>query len=189
MTKRIAVGLVALLCVALLVGAVGCGDSGSSGSGSPEQVVKDFWSAFKKGDFDKAKTYLSSDIADEAFGDMEDLEDPTTAAMVEGLMDMMDLEIKGSTIDGDEASVDVVLTMPDMEAVMEDMMTAMFSSIDEEDMLNMTEEQMAEEFAKVLPELLKNAPTITEEDEMPLVKEDGNWKIVASPFEDLDAGF
>lgn len=188
MTKRIMVGLVALMCVALVLGAMGCGDGGGSGDGSPEQVVKDFWSAFKKGDFEKAKTFLSEEIADTALEDMSYQDDPLTAAMVDAVMDLMDLEVTGSSIDGDSAAVEVELTMPDMDAVGEELTAALFAGMGE-DAANLTEDQIMEEFARILPDIMKDAPVTTENSEIPMVKEGGDWKIEASPFEDLEGGF
>lgn len=188
MAKKIVVAMVALLCVALTLGALGCGNKSSGSSGDPEQVVKDFWAAMKAGDFAKAKTYLASDIADTALEDMDMGDDPMVAAMVEAVMDLMNLKVTGSTINGDTATVDTEMTMPDMDAVGEELMAGLFSSMGD-DLANMTEEQMMAEFAKKLPELMKNAPTVTEKEAIPMVKEGGAWKIAASPFEDLDTGF
>ncbi len=185
MSKRILVGLVALLCVALMLGTMGCGDS--SGSGSPEQVVKDFWEAFKQGDFEEAKTYLSEDIADTALEDMSLEDDPLTAAMVEAVIDLMDLEVIGSSVDGDSATVEVELTMPDMDAVGDQLGATLMAAMGE-DAANLSEEEMMEAFARALPEVMKNAPIITEETEIPMVKEGGDWKIAASPFEGLEGG-
>ncbi len=47
MTRKIMVAMVALLCAALAIGALGCG---SKANGNPEQSVTDFWNALKKGD-------------------------------------------------------------------------------------------------------------------------------------------
>ncbi len=189
MMKRIAAVMVALLCVALVLGALGCGNKDSEGkgggSGSPEQVVKDFWAAMKAGNLQKAKTFMTAELAEEAFEGMEMLDESMMATMFKAITELMDLKVKGSTIDGDEATVDVVISMPDMEAIDEEAMMELFFGLGM-DLENMSEAQMAEAFAKKLPELLKKAPTVTKDEKIDMAKEGGAWKIASSPLEDLE---
>ena len=75
--------------------------------------------------------------------------------------------------------------MPDMDVVGEEIGTALFASMGD-DLANMTEEQIMEQFVKELPKIIKDAPTTTEDSEVPMVWESDAWKIDSSPFEDLE---
>jgi hypothetical protein len=99
MMKRVLVGLAALLCVMLVTIAAGCGGGGSSGSASPGQVVKDFWTAVSRGDAQAAYDLFSSE--DKAALSYEDF-----SAMFEGpAEEPINVEIVSEKISGDSATV------------------------------------------------------------------------------------
>jgi outer membrane lipoprotein SlyB len=83
--------------VGLLV--LACG----GGAGSPEAAVKGFFDAMKDGDIDKALTYMpSAEITDDTRAGLE---------MAAAFIDMMEIEVVGSEIDGDKATVTVKMTI------------------------------------------------------------------------------
>jgi len=87
----------ATIIVGLLV--LACG----GGAGSPEAAVKGFFDAMKDGDIDKAITYLpDGEVDDDTKAGLE---------MAAAFINMMEIEIVGSEIDGDEAVVTVKMTI------------------------------------------------------------------------------
>lgn len=177
MAKRIIVGLVALLCVALVLGAVGCG---SKDKGNPEQTVKDFWAAVQQGDFAKAKTYFTSSADTSSLDEFTENSDPMTTAMMEAFMGAFDMEVTGSTVNGNNATVDVEVTIPDMDYVLDKLFASMG-----DDAMNMTEEQIMAKMAEELPKVIKDAPITTETDQVSLVWENDKWLIDEDPFSGL----
>ncbi len=73
------------------------------GAGSPEAVVKSFFDAMKSGDIDKALTYLPADEVNE--------DTKAGLEMAAAFIGMMEIEITGSEIDGDNAIVTVKMTI------------------------------------------------------------------------------
>ena len=83
--------------ISLLV--LACG----GGAGSPEATVKGFFDAMKGGDIDKALTYLpAGEVDDDTKAGLE---------MAAAFIDMMEIEVIGSEIDGDKAIVTVKMTV------------------------------------------------------------------------------
>ncbi len=73
------------------------------GAGSPEAAVKGFFDAIKEGDVDKALTYMpDSEVNEDTRAGLE---------MASAFIDMMEIEIIGSEIDGDKAIVTVKMTI------------------------------------------------------------------------------
>lgn len=73
------------------------------GAGSPEAAVKGFFDAIKDGDIDKALTYMpDGEVNEDTRAGLE---------MASAFIDMMEIEIVGSEIDGDKAIVTVKMTI------------------------------------------------------------------------------
>lgn len=183
MAKRIIVGLVALLCAVLVLGGAGCG---KKDLGDPKQVVMDFWDALQRGDLEKAQSYLSGTIADTALDTYTDQSNPKEAAMLKGMMAASTLVTTGSSVDGDNATVDVEVTMPDMDVAGNEVPMKVFEKLGDE-VNNMTDEQIMEEFAKMVPELMKEMPTVTKSGSFSLARDDAVWVIDGPPIIDIAA--
>ncbi|MBN2026288.1 MAG: DUF4878 domain-containing protein [Actinobacteria bacterium] len=183
MAKWIMAGMVALLCMALVLGGAGCG---SKDQVDPEQVVREFWEAIQKGDFEKAKSYLSVTIADTALDAYIDQSNPKEAVMLKEAMKESTLVTTGSSVEGDKATVDVELTMPDMDVAGTEIPMKVFEKLGDE-ANNLTDEQIMEEFAKMVPELMKEMPTFTASGSFSLVKDDEVWLIDGAPIMDVAA--
>jgi len=83
----------ATIIISLLV--LACG----GGAGNPEAAVKGFFDAMKDGDIDKALTYLpEGEVDDDTKAGLE---------MAAAFINMMEIEIVGSEIDGDNAIVTI----------------------------------------------------------------------------------
>ena len=180
MAKRIVVGLIALLCVVLVMGAVGCG----SKKGNPEQTVNDFWSAVQSGNYTQAKTYFASSVTTSSLDEITAATDPITAELAKSLMGLITMKTTGSTIDGDSATVNVTVTMPDMDVAGEAITQVMTESMGS-DPANANLEEAMKQLVDKLPAILKDAPTKTETSQVQLVWENNAWKIKADPLASL----
>jgi hypothetical protein len=181
MTRRIVVMMAALLCMALALGSLGCGNSSSKGN--PEQSVTDFWNALSKGDVQGALKYISREYyAAGSMGELEN-EDSYAKEQMMTMKDYMDLVPVSSKVSGDTAVVKAELTAPDLDAIGDQLMTIvgelMASGFDIE---NMTEEQLDEAYMKKVQKLMEEAPSITNEEDIDMVWEDDMWKINSNPF-------
>lgn len=206
MKSRFAIFLVLLMLGAMLV--AGCGgdsnggaaDAPSAGS-NPEQVVEQFIAAIHQLDVEQAKSYVSSDYMEEFERDFDELaealdeENPDSEFMRELFGTMMknfEVTATGHAIDGDTAIVNTSNTHPDPEQFAEVMMGKMFEMMFSEDIdfENMTEEEEMELFMDVIMEAFEVAEKVTTENEVPMLKEDGQWKIngtvINEYMEDLD---
>ncbi|MBN2027846.1 MAG: DUF4878 domain-containing protein [Actinobacteria bacterium] len=173
MAKKALVCLVAFLCAALVLGGASCGNKDR---GDPKQVVMDFWDALQGGDFEKAVSYLSDDLADTALEAFTDQSNPKEAAMIKGMLAASTLVTTGSSVAGDNATVDVEVTMPDMDVAVNEVPMKVFEKLSD-DVANLTDEQIMEEFAKMAPEFMRDMPTVTEPGAFLLVATGLEWRI------------
>lgn len=196
-----------IIFIALIVlGAIAIG--GCSGSledavsevSNPEHVVLQFINALKNLELEEAKSYLSSGYSAEFSSDFEELvaaieeEGPEADAMREmfnAIFANSDFTVTDYTIDGDTALVKMDSTIPDMEQLGELLMGRLFEVMfsEEIDFENMTEEEemvlFVDIFTEVIGEVEKTAATA----EVPMVKEDGLWKIDGSVVDDVMGEF
>ena len=92
---------------------VGCGSVPN-----PEETVKDFWSAFKDGDYNKAANNLAKELNVDSIQknfwpeDGENLSDDQIAI---AYLSRLDLIVKGHEINDNTAIVEVDINWPDME--------------------------------------------------------------------------
>lgn len=175
--KRIFICLVAVLCAALVLGGAGCG---KKSLGDPEQVVMDFWDALQRGDFDKAATYLSDELADTALKAYTDQVNLKVATMLKGMLTVSTLVTKGSSVDGDNATVDVEVTMPDMDVAGNEVPRQVFENLGS-DAANLTDEELMEIFAQRAPEVMKGMPKVTESGKFSLAAMGDFWRITELP--------
>jgi hypothetical protein len=183
MTKRIAMGFMVLLCMALVVGSVGCGNSRPN----PEQTVMDFWKAVQKGDYQAAKTYLSTSISSSTLDEMGSAEVWQTQ-LFEKVTDSITMKTVSNTVNGDNATVKVEFTLPDMDVVgdaIDEVIGSSMSNVTDPLQINM--EELSQILLTKLPDIIKSAPTQKKELDISLVWENGDWKIKTDPFADIQS--
>lgn len=175
MRKRVGFPMVLALVLSVLL--AGCGSQG------PEAVAESFFKALTSGDWSTVAKLQSSRSG--AF------EPPTKdeERIVNALTGRMKFDLGQADIQGDEATIDVEVTMPDMErlaaAMMNELLPLAFSAAFSEDM---TEEQMQllieEKFVEILSD--PNLAMRTHEAVVTLVKEADGWKVLS--LDGLDFG-
>ncbi len=162
---------------------------------NPESVVHSFVDAMRDLDLDRAEELVSSDYLEEFEREFDDIklalvEDTPEAAMLrqmfEVIFDSFEVDVIGSTVEGDEAIVHTVNTHPDpdlfSEMLMSRILEIMFSG--EVDMENITEEEGMELMVDVLREVYPEVDKIETEVDVPMVMEDGQWKIAGEVISD-----
>ncbi len=183
MTRRIAMGFIVLLCMALVVGSVGCGSS----KPNPEQTVMDFWKTVQKGDYQAAKTYLSAGISSSTLDEIGSAEVWQTQ-LFEKVMESITMKTVSNTVNGDNATVKVEFTLPDMDVVgdgIDEVIESSMSAVT--DPLQIDMEELSRTLLAKLPDIIKSAPMQQKELELSLVWEDGAWKINSDPFDEIQS--
>lgn len=162
---------------------------------NPERVVHDFIDAIRDLDLDRAEELVSSDYLDEFEKEYDDIkqaldEDTPEAIMLQQMFDIIfdnfEVNVTGHTVEGDEAIVHTINTHPDpdqfSEMLMDRILEIMFSG--EVDMENITEEEGMELMVEVLREVYPEVEKVETEVDVPMVKEDGQWKIAGEVISD-----
>ena len=201
MKKNLLIFIAVMMIGAMAIGGCGGGlGDVSSGTLNPEQVVLQFINALKNLELEEAKSYISSGYSEEFSSDFEELvlaieeEGPEADAMREmfnAIFANSDFTVTGYTIDGDAALVNMESTVPDMDQLGEMLMGRLFEVMfsGEIDFENMTEEEemmlFVDIFTEVIGEVEKTAATA----EVPMVKEEGLWKIDGSVVDDVMGEF
>lgn len=171
MYRKIAFVVAAVLCVSLGLGMAGCGSKGD-----PEQTVKGFWDALQRGDFAAAESYLAAEVSR---GVMESLVDPSNdkaPLIIQAILNSFQLDILGSSVNGDKATVDVEMTMPDRGKMSGGLMDSIHQSLSENG-ASLSEEEYMQELMSALTASLKKYPSTIEKDTVSLVWESDEWKI------------
>lgn len=161
----------------------------------PEQAVMEFVAAIGDLDLDKAESLIAQDYLEEFGEDFADLkaaleEETTEAAVMRQMFSVifnnLDITTTGHRIDGDEAVVNTVNTHPDpeilSEMLMSNLLEMMFSG--DVDLENMTDEEGMQLMLEVFREVFTEVDRITTEAEVPMVREDGRWKIAGEVISD-----
>jgi hypothetical protein len=193
-----------LLAVFLLAGTMllgGCGngtveDLLPADEGNPEGVVLQFMAALKDLDLERAKSLTSGDYMGEFERDFNELaavleddspEGEMTRELFNTVMANIDLQVTGHTIVGDEAVVHTISTHPDEEQMgellMERFFEAMFS--DNVDLENMSDEEGMELLLEIFREVIGEVDRVTTEADVPMIREDGEWKINGEVISDF----
>ena len=162
---------------------------------NPERVVHDFVDAIRDLDLDRAEELVSSDYLDEFEKEFADIkqalaEDTPEALMLQQMFDVIfdnfEINVTGHTVEGDEAIVHTINTHPDpdlfSEKLMDRILEIMFSG--EVDMENITEEEGMELMVDVLREVYPEVEKVETEVDVPMIKEDGQWKIAGEVISD-----
>ncbi len=113
---------------------------------------------------------LKDEMEDEMFGE----------EMIKLLFQRFKINTTDHEINGDNATVNGVLSYPDMEYFFESFFSLMFDSIMMEDE-DLTEEDHDEFIMNTFKELIDETPDLEENITMELVKEDREWKILDMP--------
>jgi hypothetical protein len=184
MVRKIVVMMVAVMCMALVLGALGCGDS----KPNPEDTVNAFWSAVQRGDYQTAKTYFASSMTSTSLDQFEASKQAGMEDLGAAFAKTMDLKTVSHTTSGDNATVIAKLTIPDMTEVFSALDEAMNSaSANATDPTQIDFAALMTEIAEQVPAIIKDAPTTTEDVSIGLVWEDGTWKITDDPFSELQS--
>ncbi|MFW6029282.1 MAG: DUF5105 domain-containing protein [Halanaerobiales bacterium] len=159
--------LIATVLVAVLILMVGC-----SPEVSPEDTVREALEELKNNNIEEFKKYIL---------DSDDFDDEEIDDSLKLLVKNLEIEINGSSIDGDSATVNANITNTNFTIVMEEFLTkamslAMENAFSEEPISEDEMEAMAEE---MLFEILErnDIETVTTEADISLEKENGDWKI------------
>ena len=181
--KKIALFFAALLAVVLTIGAIGCGDSPK---GDPEEVVKDFWTAVQNSDFSTARTYLSKSQGTSTVDQLAEAGEDQLELYGE-VMKTITMEITGSEQEGDSATVQVVLDMPDTEVVNNQITEMVNEQTGAPPACPMKKwKPLPRWLMTAIPDLLESAPRVQRQQTINLVWEDGSWKIDSDIFGEID---
>ncbi len=162
---------------------------------NPEHVVLAFVEAIKDLDLEKAKSLISSEYLAEFEAEFDELEralEENTAEadiireMFKIVFNNLDLTITGHTIDGEEAVVSTESTHPDPEILTEELMGRMFEVMlsGDVDLENITEEEGMQLMVEIFSEVYAEVDRITTEADVPMVMEDGQWKVAGEVISD-----
>lgn len=205
--KKILLTISVLVMVFSLLLTVGCDQNGaeedllpeedevSVDPDNPEMVVYEFVDAIRDLDLDRAEEMIATDYLNEFEDEYAEIkqalaEDTPEAAMMKQMFDVifdhLEVTVTDYTVEGDEATVHTINTHPDPEMLTDKLMERLFEIMfsGEVDMENITEEEgmqlMIEVFRDVYPEIEK----VTTEVDVPMVREDGQWKIAGEVISD-----
>lgn len=174
MMKKMCMLIIPLALAAALV-AAGCGGGGVLGN-SPQDAVNGFWDAYTKADFERAAQFVTSDRQDEVRRTQHELESDGFMGkeLFTAMMGQFKIKTTGHNIDGDTATVDAVLTLPDLGYVMGEIMGAMFEIMMDEEL---DEAEAEQKMMELFMEALSEAEIVEMPATLDLVKEDGEWKL------------
>ncbi len=180
----------------LLIGGLmlaGCGDEAAVEEVedrvlAPDEVVLLFVEATMNLDLDQTEHYISSGYLDEYEEEFAELKDVLTEGGHEAEMarklfyliyNNIDVEVTDYKIDGNQALVNVINTHPDPEQLTELLMSKMFEFAfnEEADLENISEEEGMELVLEMIVDVMGEVEKVTSEVEVPLTKEDDQWKI------------
>lgn len=159
--------------VVLTVGLVGCGTK------SPSKVVSESLDAIKNGDNTVFSDTLNSEISN-----AEDQDDSTqqyseSMKKVAESIKNITYNVNSETIDGDNATVNVTVTGPDMADVFSQFLQKAFADAFSQAFSGqaLSEEETNERYDNILSGLLDNAKDTDRTMNIDLVKDNGEWKI------------
>lgn len=198
MKKSLLVLIVFILVTSAIIG--GCasqvGVEPGGEESNPEQVVVQFINALESLDLEGAKSYISSGYSEEFERNFQELataiaEEGPEAEAIRGMFSAIfansDFNVTGHTVNGDNAVVSMENTIPDMEQLGELLIGRLFEvmSSGEIDSENLTEEEEIKLFVDIFTEVIGEAEKVVNTAEVPMVKEDGQWKIDGSVIDEV----
>lgn len=174
-------GFMVVLVLVLSALLAGCGSPG------PKDVADQFFKAITSGKWDAAEGLLAADTASPLARPAEGEE-----RVINALMSKISYTLGEAQVQGDQAVIDLELTMPDMERLTATLMNevlplALGAGLAED----VSDEQMGlmveEKFVEVLNE--KDVAMVTYDGSVTLVKESGGWKVLGIDGLDQDVNF
>lgn len=194
MKKKKGIGALALLCASLLLVMFAACGAGSGKADSPEKAVSGYIDELKKGNVEKAQSYL---VAPDAVANMDALAQAdnsrikesigsmgyelASSAMFESAMEMAaeegkEAESAADAVAYDGALVVVNITNKDMTAVADKMTSVM--TAESGNFTSMSEKDMKKFWDKTVKDALsQTTETMTNTVNFVLVNENGDWKI------------
>ncbi|KGR90349.1 hypothetical protein CD30_12340 [Ureibacillus massiliensis 4400831 = CIP 108448 = CCUG 49529] len=163
---------------------------GGQGATKPEDVVSEFLTAIKAGDFEKAGTYVHSENVSDEFdfnSIYEEESDETVKALLKGISNKYDFKSpEENMIDDNKAEVNVEITSIDFAAAMGTAMEEIFNAAFELAMNEGSEEEYNKQMEAKSVEILTNTltaedvETVTREVKLNVEKDkEGNFKILS----------
>lgn len=196
--------LTAFLVVAfVLLSVLVCGGcKKDSAALNPTQVVEQFVDAFQELDIEKAKTFLSGRYLTEFADDFNDLsavlsaeegdaEAEATKKVFIAILENSEFTVTGHSAGGNSAVVNMENKIPDLENMNDLIFAKLFDPQYAEvmDFENMTEEESTALLTQILVEVLGEVARVEQKVQVPLVLEDGAWKIDGEVVSDLMSDF
>lgn len=176
-----------LTMVLILLMVTGCSNS----TPNPEKTVQEFYAAIKEGDFEKANTFLSADIQ---IDDLEedilpgDLEGPD-AEMANKLLDKISFSVKTHEIDGDNATVNTIVSWPDMEILFSKFFAEALPIAFQAALASTSQEDIDLLLEPIFLDILSDTPIVETPHEVQLSLVDNNWVITTNPIPDPNEVF
>ncbi len=178
--------LLLMIVLGLLLAFTGCnaGDVADGNdiplNGSPEDTVRNFWSAFKASDMETATSYVTAELEAAVMAESPDnLNNTTAIAIRKGLLASYSLNITDYEEEAETAKVYAELTHPDFNAFYT------HSKIQKIDFDPEYAEADEAELMEIIREALEEMPTFQKENfDFTLIKKDDRWLI--SDLPDID---
>ena len=147
--------------------------SGCGFSPDPQTVISQYLNNYYHGNYEKAYALLSS--KDKAVRSLQDYSGDKTEfnAVRKAMSNKITFKVKDVKVTGDKALATVDVTMPDLTAVMGDLMATVFSQAFKGRELD--EKAMEKKIAEKMND--KNLPTTTRTEQFDLLKEKDGWRV------------
>jgi len=169
-----------LICLsAAILLAAGCG-----APTPPDEVVNEYWELFKKGDIESALELVVEGREDEISDIDMDIDEVEGAGEI--FLERFDVEAEGYEEDGDVAIVDVTVTKPNLHETLGIFFREGFGELMAMAFQGASDEEMDEKAEEYLLEAMEKAEDISHEQQAELHLEDGEWKIYAWLFDEID---
>lgn len=151
---------------------------------NPEKTVKDFFAAFKEGDFEKANGFLSED---NQIDNMEESISPggletSYDEMSKELISSINVSVKSHEINGDNATVNTIVSWPDMEILRGKLLEGAMSVAIQAALSNASQEEIDLLLKPVFLDALSDTPNVETPHEIQLSLVNNNWVISTYPF-------
>jgi hypothetical protein len=157
---------------------------GSTKTPNPEQTVKDFWSAFKEGNYEKAHEFLSDDITVEKLQENLWSENDQVAAdeIITVFLERINLTTQGHTLNGKTAVVSAIVSWPNMELFVGKFMAEAFAVAFPAALSGASQDEIDMLLKPVILKSLEETADTETPHNIHLKLVDGKWKISSLPI-------
>lgn len=198
--KRLVGTTIFVVLASLLLLLPGCGVPAQIGEEfekpEPDQVVQQFIDALTTLDLDRAKSFVSDSYASQFDSEYEELKEVIEEGgyeadaiqnMLVAIYNNTDFQITGYEVDGSTARVMMDNQVPDMEQLGDLLIGRLFELMvnEEIDLDNFTEEEELQFFVEIFSEVITEVEQVAMQSEIPMVEEEGQWKIDGSVIENM----